>query len=76
MGIEPTIRGERITGFEDREGHQTPFASIWARSPEQPLGTPLGSRLRLLRRSLLVLRHVRLGEFEHERVVGLELHAV
>ena len=28
MGIEPTVRFGRTTGFEDQEGHQTPFASI------------------------------------------------
>ena len=27
MGIEPTDRGWRSAGFEDQEGHQTPFAS-------------------------------------------------
>ena len=27
MGIEPTVRCWRTTGFEDQEGHQTPFAS-------------------------------------------------
>ncbi len=31
MGIEPTIRLTRITGFEDQEGHQTPIASPPAR---------------------------------------------
>ncbi len=30
MGVEPTIRPakDRIAGFEDREGHRTPFASL------------------------------------------------
>ena len=29
VGVEPTIRPakDRIAGFEDREGHRTPFAS-------------------------------------------------
>ena len=27
MGIEPTVRCWRTAGFEDQEGHQTPFAS-------------------------------------------------
>jgi hypothetical protein len=27
MGIEPTARSWRATGFEDQEGHQTPIAS-------------------------------------------------
>ena len=27
MGIEPTARFGRATGFEDRGGHQTPLAS-------------------------------------------------
>ena len=30
MGVEPTIRAakDRIAGFEGREGHRTPFASV------------------------------------------------
>ncbi len=28
MGIEPTTRIRRANGFEDREGHQTPIASV------------------------------------------------
>jgi len=30
VGVEPTIRPakDRIAGFEDREGHRTPFASV------------------------------------------------
>ncbi len=28
MGIEPTTRAVRVTGFEDQEGHQTPNASM------------------------------------------------
>jgi hypothetical protein len=34
VGVEPTIRlaKSRIAGFEDREGHRTPFASVLARS--------------------------------------------
>ena len=27
MGIEPTSRGERDNGFEDRDGHQAAIAS-------------------------------------------------
>ena len=27
MGIEPTARGERATGFEDQGSHQAPFTS-------------------------------------------------
>jgi hypothetical protein len=27
MGIEPTTRFERVTGFEDRGDHQAPFVS-------------------------------------------------
>ena len=27
MGIEPTARGHRATGFEDQGSHQTPFTS-------------------------------------------------
>ena len=31
VGVEPTIRAakDRIAGFEDREDHRTPFASVW-----------------------------------------------
>jgi hypothetical protein len=34
VGVEPTIRPakDRIAGFEDREGHRTPFASTTVRS--------------------------------------------
>jgi len=30
VGVEPTIRAakDRIAGFEGREGHRTPFASV------------------------------------------------
>ena len=28
MGIEPTTRLTRATGFEDQGGHQTPIASV------------------------------------------------
>jgi len=35
VGVEPTIRTakDRIAGFEDREGHRTPFASVPTVSP-------------------------------------------
>ena len=33
MGIEPTNRVMRVTGFEDQEGHQTPNASIFESRP-------------------------------------------
>ena len=28
MGIEPTSRVRRLTGFEDQGSHQTPFTSV------------------------------------------------
>ena len=33
VGVEPTIRAakDRIAGFEDRESHRTPFASVAVR---------------------------------------------
>ncbi len=45
MGIEPTARCSRATGFEDQGGHQTPIASaaVLTRSPPQwrvPAGRP------------------------------------
>ncbi len=36
MGIEPTTRVERATGFEDQGGHQTPIASVPPPSPRPP----------------------------------------
>jgi hypothetical protein len=38
MGIEPTPRAERDTGFEDQEGHQTPNASKSGFHLDPPLG--------------------------------------
>ncbi|GEM_PF-7040136 len=47
MGIEPTVRCWRTTGFEDQEGHQTPFASTIRPSTsvaDGPSAGPCGNR--------------------------------
>ena len=47
MGIEPTARLWRATGFEDQGGHQTPIASInytISRTPMRPVPPTSSSR--------------------------------
>ena len=40
MGIEPTSRVRRLTGFEDQGSHQTPFTSTRIGQPACFIGTP------------------------------------
>lgn len=44
MGIEPTVRCWRTAGFEDQEGHQTPFASTTGVTGRRRTGQGPGHR--------------------------------
>lgn len=44
MGIEPTVRCWRTAGFEDQEGHQTPFASTTGVTGRRRTGQGPGCR--------------------------------